>query len=114
MDVKHVLSAGIVMVVMLTIGLVFRSIGTLISVFGIGLSQKEKLFCVITEIPKATVQAAIGGVALSKGLACGNTVLSLSVISILITAPLGSFLIEKSYQKLCSREKAENRNKILA
>lgn len=113
-DVKHVLSAGIVMVVMLTIGLVFRSIGTLISVFGIGLSQKEKLFCVIAEIPKATVQAAIGGVALSKGLACGNTVLSLSVISILITAPLGSFLIEKSYQKLCSREKAENRNKILA
>ena len=103
-NIKYALSAGFMMIVMLLIGLIFRSLGTYLSILGIGLTKKEKLFCVFAEIPKATVQAAIGGVPLAKGLACGNTVLSFAVISILITAPVGAFLIEKTYKKYCERD----------
>ena len=63
------------------------------------LSLKERLFCMVAYMPKATVQAAIGGVPLSMGLACGNIVLTVAVLSILITAPLGAFLIDLTYQR---------------
>lgn len=100
-DIKYAMEGGLAMIAVLLIGLAFRSVGTLISVLGTGLNSKEKLFVVIAELPKATVQAAIGGVPLSMGLACGGSVLTLAVISILITAPLGAILLEKTYKKLC-------------
>lgn len=100
----YALSAGLPMVIMLLIGLVFRLAGTWISVIGTGLNRKERLFCMIAETPKATVQAAIGGIPLAMGLSCGPAVLSFAVIAILITAPLGALAIDSSYRKLLSHD----------
>jgi NhaP-type Na+/H+ or K+/H+ antiporter len=102
-NIRYALSAGIMMVVMLIIGLLFRLAGTYLCVLGTKLNRKERMFCMISQIPKATVQAAIGGVALAKGLSCGNIVLTAAVVSILITAPIGAFGIEASYKKLLTR-----------
>jgi NhaP-type Na+/H+ or K+/H+ antiporter len=93
-DVSYALQAGGMMVVMLVIGLIFREVGVFLSLLGTDLNQKEKLFCMISELPKATVQAAIGGIPLAMGLSCGNTVLSFAVIAILITAPIGAFAMD--------------------
>ena len=71
------------------------------------LNKKERLFCVFAYLPKATVQAAIGSVPLALGLACGNAVLSLAVVSIIITAPLGAFLMDISYKRLLRCENEE-------
>ena len=103
-EISSVLSAGAGMILMLAIGLVFRSAGTLVSVSGTDLSARERSFTVIAELPKATVQAAIGSIPLSMGLACGDQVLTLSVLAILITAPLGSVLISSTYQRLCTHD----------
>ena len=84
--------------------LLFRMIGVLICLLNTKLNRKERLFCMIAYCPKATVQAAIGGVALSMGLACGEIVLTVVVLSILITAPLGSFLIEHTYKNLLTKK----------
>ena len=70
---------------------------------GTALTAKERLFCVISYLPKATVQAAIGGIPLSMGLACGDTVLTAAVLAIVLTAPLGAFVMDLSYQKLLNR-----------
>lgn len=80
--------------------LVFRSIGVLICVTGTKLTWKERFFCVIAYLPKATVQAAIGSVPLAAGLLCGNIVLSVAVMAIVITAPLGAFGIDHTYSGL--------------
>lgn len=85
--------------------LLFRMIGVLICLLNTKLNRKERLFCMIAYCPKATVQAAIGGVALSMGLACGEIVLTVVVLSILITAPLGSFLIEHTYKNLLTKKR---------
>ena len=85
-------------------GLAFRMLGVYISILGTTLTKKERLFCLLAELPKATVQAAIGGVPLSMGLPCGKLVLSFSVIAILITAPLGAKAIDASYKKLLTRD----------
>lgn len=87
------------MIAMLFIGLIFREAGVYISIAGTGLNKKEQLFCLVSELPKATVQAAIGGIPLSMGLSCGNTVLTMAVISILITAPLGASGMDALYEK---------------
>ncbi|MGN1388403.1 MAG: cation:proton antiporter, partial [Bulleidia sp.] len=102
--ISSLLSAGAGMAVLLILGLLFRSAGTLLSVSNTELTGKEKSFVMIAEIPKATVQAAIGGIPLSMGLACGDQVLTLSVLAILITAPLGSVLISSTYRKLCTHD----------
>ncbi|SFD97867.1 NhaP-type Na+/H+ or K+/H+ antiporter [Sharpea azabuensis] len=103
-DIKYASQAGIMMIVMLLIGLAFRMLGVYISILGTTLTKKERLFCLLAELPKATVQAAIGGVPLSMGLPCGKLVLSFSVIAILITAPLGAKAIDASYKKLLTRD----------
>ncbi|MBQ1839673.1 MAG: hypothetical protein II127_08660, partial [Ruminococcus sp.] len=74
-----------------------------ICTLGTDLSKREKLFCMLAYTPKATVQAAIGGLPLAMGLACGQTVLTVSVIAIMITAPLGAFAIDLTYKKLLSK-----------
>ena len=93
-NIPYTLKAGPGAIGMIFIGLAFRSVGVLLCLTGTGLKWKEKLFCVVSYLPKATVQAAIGGVPLSLGLACGDAVLSVAVLSILMTAPLGAFLMD--------------------
>ena len=85
---------------MILIGLVFRCAGVWLCMMGTKLNQKERLYCMIAYLPKATVQAAIGAIPLSMGLSCGQTVLTVAVLSILITAPLGAICIDNLYQKL--------------
>lgn len=94
------LDAGLQGILLIAIGLIARSIGVILSLGGSGLSRGEKLFCVFAYIPKATVQAAIGGIPLSMGVESGDLILSLAVLSIIITAPLGSIAIKKSGPRL--------------
>ena len=102
-DIRYTLEAGAGAVLMIFIGLICRSIGTWLCMLGTNLNKKEKLYCVIAYLPKATVQAAIGSVPLSLGLPCGNIVLSVAVLSILITAPLGAIGMDLSYKKLLTK-----------
>lgn len=103
-DIRYTLKAGVAAIVMIFAALVFRSIGVLICVAGTKLTWKERFFCVIAYLPKATVQAAIGSVPLAAGLPCGNIVLSVAVMAIVITAPLGALGIDSSYKKLLKHE----------
>ncbi len=103
-DIRYTLQAGIGAVAIIFIALVFRSFGVLLCLIGTKLNAKEKLFCVISYLPKATVQAAIGSVPLSLGLSCGNIVLSVAVLSIIITAPIGALCMDLSYKKLLKKE----------
>ena len=82
--------------------LIFRMAGVALCMAGTKLKLKERAFCMLAYTPKATVQAAIGGVPLSMGLACGNTVL-VAVLAIIITAPLGAFAIDMTYRKLLKK-----------
>ncbi len=102
-DIRYTLNAGVMALVMIFLALVFRSVGVLLCLIGTKLNAKEKLYCVIAYLPKATVQAAIGSVPLSLGLPCGNIVLSVAVLSILVTAPLGAIGMDVSYKKLLRR-----------
>lgn len=102
-DIRYTLKAGAWALVMIMIALVFRSLGVFICLIKTKLTLKEKLYCVIAYLPKATVQAAIGSVPLSLGLPCGNIVLSVAVLSILVTAPLGAIGMDLSYKKLLKK-----------
>ena len=106
-DIRYTLGAGLQAVLLIFGALVFRTIGVLLSVAGTKLNRKERLFCVIAYLPKATVQAAIGSVPLAAGLACGKTVLSVAVLAIILTAPLGAIGIDRSYQKLLKKESSD-------
>lgn len=89
---------------LLIIILIIRAIGIFVCLIGTNLNKKEKVFCMISGIPKATVQAAIGGIPLMYGLPSGELILSVAVITILFTAPLGAFMIDYSYPKLLTKE----------
>ena len=102
-DIRYTLEAGLGAIAMIFIGLILRSIGVLVSLIGTKLNMKEKIYCIIAYLPKATVQAAIGSVPLALGLPCGNLVLSVSVLSILITAPLGAIGMDHSFKKLLTK-----------
>ncbi len=97
--IDHVRKAGLASIALVGLVLLFRMLGVWICVLGTNLSLKEKLFCMIAYTPKATVQAAIGGIPLAMGLSCGETVLTVSVIAILLTAPLGAFGIDLTYRR---------------
>jgi solute carrier family 9B (sodium/hydrogen exchanger), member 1/2 len=103
-NIKTAISAGLMGLVVITIGLIARSIGVLISTIKSGLNNKEKLFVVISYLPKATVQAAIGGIPLAKEVVGGDLILAIAVLSIVITAPLGSILISTLAPKLLGQE----------
>lgn len=103
-DIRYTLSAGIVAVFMIFIALIFRTAGVLICTIKTKLNMKERIFCVIAYLPKATVQAAIGSVPLAAGLACGKIILSVAVLAIIITAPLGALGIDNTYKKLLEKE----------
>lgn len=99
-DVRYVMKAGPAVIAVLAFVLVFRMAGVYISTAGSSLNKQERMFCMIAYCPKATVQAAIGALPLSYGLACGNTVLTAAVLAILTTAPLGAFAIDLTYRKM--------------
>lgn len=99
-DINVALNAGAVGIVVILIGLVGRSIGVIISLLKTDLNWKERLFCIIAYIPKATVQAAMGAIPLSLGVASGDIILAVAVLSILITAPIGAIAISLSAPKL--------------
>lgn len=99
-DIRYALGAGISAVILILAALVFRMFGVFICLIKTNLDKKERLFCMLAYTPKATVQAAIGGLPLSMGLSCGNIVLTVAVVAILLTAPIGAFMIEKTHQRL--------------
>ena len=103
-DIRYTLSAGIAAVFMIFIALIFRTAGVLICTIKTKLNMKERIFCVIAYLPKATVQAAIGSVPLAAGLASGKIILSVAVLAIIITAPLGALGIANTYNKLLETE----------
>ena len=96
-------SEGAIIVGLILIALCFRSLGLLVCLIKTNYNIKEKLFIVLSYIPKATVQASIGAIALNEGLACGNIILIGAIVSILVSAPLGAILIDKTYKKLLSK-----------
>ena len=103
-DIRYTLQAGAGAVLMIAVGLLFRCAGVWLCMPGTRLNRKERLYCMIAYLPKATVQAAIGSIPLALGLPCGNIVLSVAVLSILITAPLGAIGMDMSYRKLLNPE----------
>ena len=103
-DIRYTLEAGIAAVAMIFAALIFRGIGVSLCLIKTPLSFKERLFCIIAYLPKATVQAAIGSVPLAMGLPCGKIVLSVAVLAIFITAPLGAIGIDSAYKKLLTHD----------
>lgn len=99
-DIRYTAQAGPAVILLIPCCLLFRSAGVLLSVAHSKLSAKEKLFCVLSYLPKATVQAAIGGVPLALGLSCGQAVLSTAVMGILLSAPLGAIAIDRGAPRL--------------
>lgn len=98
-DIQYAVKAGIAPVFLIFSVLIFRMTGVFVCLLKTKLNIKERAFCMLAYIPKATVQAAIGGLPLAMGLSCGNIVLSVAVIAILITAPLGAFCIDMIYKR---------------
>ncbi len=113
-DLKYVRTAGISAVILIFGVLLFRVTGVFICLLKTKLEMKERIFCMVAYTPKATVQAAIGGVPLAMGLSCGNTVLTVAVLAILITAPLGAFAIDATYRRLLSNEPETDDGKMIA
>ena len=103
-DIQYTVSAGISAVLLIFVALVFRAVGVCLCMIGTNLNRKERLFCVLAYLPKATVQAAIGSVPLAAGLPCGKIVLSVAVLAIIITAPIGAFAMDSTYQKLLTKD----------
>ena len=102
-DIQYAVKAGIAPVFLIFSVLIFRMTGVFVCLLKTKLNIKERAFCMLAYMPKATVQAAIGGLPLAMGLSCGNIVLSVAVIAILITAPLGAFCIDMTYKRLLQR-----------
>ena len=103
-DIRYTVEAGLASISIILLALVFRSLGVILCLAKTDLNFKERVYCIIAYIPKATVQAAIGSVPLAMGLPCGQIVLTVAVLSILITAPLGAILMDSTYKKLLVKE----------
>lgn len=101
-NIGYLSKVGIRALVLIVGALLFRMLGVFVCLLGTGLKGKEKAFVMLAYTSKATVQAAIGGIPLSLGLACGDMVLTVAVLAIVLTAPLGAFAIDLSYKKLLS------------
>lgn len=99
-NINYLGKVGIKALIVILVALMFRMVGVFFSLLGTSIKPKEKLFTMMAYTPKATVQAAIGGIPLALGLACGDTVLTVAVLAIVLTAPLGAFAIDSTYKKL--------------
>ncbi len=104
-DIKYAISAGVLAIILVIVALVMRVTGVAVSLVKTNLTKKERIFCMGAYTPKATVQAGIGGIPLAMGMDCGVLVLTVAVLSILITAPLGAFFVDNSYTKLLSKDR---------
>lgn len=102
-DLKYAISAGVTAIVIVVGALGLRMIGVFVALLKTPLTMKERFFCMLAYTPKATVQAAIGGVPLSMGLSCGLEVLTVAVLAIIITAPFGAICVDASYKKLLNK-----------
>ncbi|MCE5225270.1 MAG: cation:proton antiporter [Porphyromonadaceae bacterium] len=103
-DIKYAVAAGFAAVLLIFGVMIFRLAGVYVSLLKTPLTKKERVFCMIAYMPKATVQAAIGSIPLALGLSCGKIVLTVAVLAILITAPLGAFGVDISYKKLLEKD----------
>ena len=104
-DISYLKGAGIASIVFILSALVFRIVGVNVSLLGTSLDKKERIFCSIAYLPKATVQAAIGAVPLAAGVGAGNLILTVAVVAILISAPLGAIGVDNTYKKLLHKSK---------
>ena len=102
-NIGYIGKVGIKALIVITGALVFRMFGVLVCLLGTEIKGKERLFTMLAYTPKATVQAAIGGIPLSLGFACGESVLAVSVLAIVLTAPLGAFAIDLTYKKFLKK-----------
>lgn len=102
-NIGYLKNVGLKAIIVIIGASIFRMFGVFVCLLGTNLSGKEKLFTMMAYTPKATVQAAIGGIPLALGFACGNTILTVAVLAIMLTAPLGAFAIDLSYKKLLSK-----------
>lgn len=109
-DIRYTFQAGLPVILLILVALLFRSIGVWLSTAKTPLSRAERGFCLLAYLPKATVQAAIGSVPLAAGLPCGKIILSVAVMGILITAPLGALGMDMTYQRLLPQEGALSLN----
>lgn len=103
-DINYAIKAGISAIILVVGALIVRMLGVFICLIKTKLTAKERGFCMLAYTPKATVQAAIGGIPLAMGLACGQQVLTVAVLSILITAPFGAICMDNTYKKLLDHE----------
>jgi len=102
-DISYIKGAGLMAIMLIFSALIFRICGVFVCLINTKLNSKEKLFCAISYLPKATVQAAIGAIPLSSGVAAGNTILTVAVLAIIITAPMGAMGVDLSYKKFLSK-----------
>ncbi len=102
-DVRYAFSAGIAVILLVIGALIFRMFGVFISLLKTKLNKNERIFCMLSYTPKATVQAAIGTIPLTMGLECGELVLTVAVMSILLTAPFGAICVDNLHQKLLKK-----------
>ena len=102
-DVRYAFNAGIAVILLVIGALIFRMLGVFISLLKTKLPKNERIFCMLSYTPKATVQAAIGTIPLTMGLACGELVLTVAVVSILLTAPFGAICVDRFHQKLLKK-----------
>lgn len=103
-NIHYLGTVGMKAVIVICFALVFRMLGVFFCVIGTKIKKKERIFAMLAYTPKATVQAAIGGMPLAAGIACGDTVLTVAVLAIVITAPLGAFAMDLTYQRLLEKE----------
>ena len=103
-DVNYAFAAGVGSILLVVAALVFRMAGVFLSLVKTDLNKKERIFCMLSYTPKATVQAAIGTIPLAMGLPCGSMVLTVAVLSIIFTAPFGAICIDKLHKKLLTKQ----------
>lgn len=102
-NIGYLSKVGVKALVVIAVALIFRMFGVFLCLLGTSLDKKERLFAMMAYTPKATVQAAIGGIPLSLGLACGEIVLTVAVLAIVLTAPAGAFAMDLSYKKFLKK-----------
>ena len=102
-NIGYIGKVGVKAIIVIVGALIFRMLGVFVCLLGTRIKGKEKLFAMVAYTPKATVQAAIGGIPLALGFSCGDTVLTVAVLAIVFTAPIGAFAIDLSYKKLLQR-----------
>lgn len=103
LSLNYAKSAGVAVILLVAASLTFRMVGVALSLVKTNLNRKERFFCAVAYTPKATVQAAIGTIPLTMGLPCGEIVLTVAVIAILVTAPFGAICVDNLYKKLLSK-----------